>query len=818
MLLLCLASALQAQDRWPTSKIYHELQKLLHTPRVLYIAAHPDDENTRMIGWLENHRHAEVAYLSLTRGDGGQNLIGPELGIPLGLIRSRELLEARAIDGGKQFFSRARDFGYSKTYTETFDIWEKEAVLKDVVRVIREFRPHLILTRFSPEPGGTHGHHTASAILAMEAFDLAADPKAYPDCGKAWTTERLLWNTSWWFFRRSGQSFVPDTFLRVPTGHYVEELGLSCPEIAAYARSQHKSQGFGTTADFADTLEYFQHLKGSRVSKDLLEGIPQSLEDLPGGKKADALIKQLLKSPHNFGSEASLELLLECYDALADLEDPECRKEKQELCAQLIFQSMGLKVDALATQETAVAGDTLSIHLRATAPKRLSEVVLRSSLSSKALNLRGVSSIPDLPLEGWLSSLHIPVQVLPKAPISQPYWLESLNNPGLFTAQTEHIGKAWNDPVAKLLLSLEVKGSTIKLPLEVRWEGRDRAKGALNYPFRIYPALSVQAQQEAYVNVSGSDIELSFKVKNHSSMPKTGSLSLELSEGWKQSEMPSQLSLSPGQESLVRIKVRPKGDAQQGIGTAKATWRDATGQKFHRGLEYSLYDHIGPVEWFPEAACRLVHLPLTMPWFQVAYLPGAGDETATYLEKAGLKIQEVSLQKLLDKQVDAPVLLVGIRAMNVAENPANLKRALEDYAREGGTVIMQYNTSWGLDDPEVLDGLSLSRNRITDETAPLSHSETRHMITMRPLPIQDQDFEGWVQERGLYFAGKWSPEWADVLRGADPGEEEVGGMLMVRSYGKGTLIYTGLSFFRQLPAGVPGAYKLLFNMLQYGQQ
>ena len=356
----------QAPEKWNSAKIYHEIQKLNFLGSVLYLAAHPDDENTRLITYLANHGKANTAYLSLTRGDGGQNLISPEIRELLGLIRTQELLGARQIDGGKQFFSRANDFGFSKNPDETFRIWEKEKVMEDLIAVIRYWQPDIIINRFDHRsPGKTHGHHTASAMLGVEAFDMAADPKVFPNQLSRlplWQPKRLFFNTSWWFYgsQKAFDEADKSKLLQFEVGVYYPLLGKSNNEIAAESRSMHKSQGFGSLGVRGSETEYLELLKGDLPeNNNLFAGINTTWSRVKGAEKVGALLK---KVESNFSMQSPYTVLPDLLLALKELEklqDSYWKREKLKDIKLIIKQSLGLFQEAVAMESAATPGENI---------------------------------------------------------------------------------------------------------------------------------------------------------------------------------------------------------------------------------------------------------------------------------------------------------------------------------------------------------------------------------------------------------------------------------------------------------------------------
>lgn len=808
------APVAQKPRTYSAADIALELQALQVLGNVLYLAAHPDDENTRLIAYLNNEEKYRTAYLSLTRGDGGQNLIGPEIRERLGIIRTQELLQARRIDGGEQFFSRANDFGYSKHPDETFAIWEREQILSDVVYVIRTFKPDVIITRFNTEAGTTHGHHTASAILAEEAFKAAADPSRFSEQLKrtdTWQVERLFWNTSPWFYR-DREDFDTSSLLKIDVGTYNPFLGKSYTEIAAESRSMHKSQGFGAPLLRGSSTEYLQHVRGSKAEQHLFEGIETSWSRVAGGEKVGNMISKAIEAYDMQDPAAIVPQLLEIYKQMKELPEHPFKEQKLREVKELIRASLGLYLEVAATEYSATPGDSLSLKIEAINRSGLSVVLQQLCLPGSQSSL-----IKNQDLGGNLGFSEQAKIVLPDTmPVSQPYWLVHKSGQGMFRLDDEwKVGQAENKPALLAKFQLVVEGVPLEYQLPVVYKFTEPAEGEIYQPFIIIPPVAVNAKQDKLLFTDGTARELKVEVVAGKDQVE-GNLQLKLPSGWVSKPASYKYSLPQKGSSqsfhfLIEAPEKPEEQTLQVTATYK-------GQVYTRGMEQISYKHIPGQFIFPEAEIKLVKMELKKKGERIAYLAGAGDEVPANLEQIGYQVdmlqpQELELSKL--QQYDAVVL--GVRAFNTIEELKFRKKALESYARKGGTVVIQYNTSHALVDEEITPHpLQLSRNRVTSEDAPVSILQPEHPIFQGPNKITEQDFDGWVQERGLYFADEWSDEWIPLLASHDPGEEPLKGGLLVSRVGKGYYVYTSYSWFRQLPAGVPGAFRLFVNLLSLG--
>lgn len=816
-LFLCFTQASMAQ-RPPTSTaadIALELQALQVLGNVLYLAAHPDDENTRLIAYLNNEAQYRTAYLSLTRGDGGQNLIGPEIRERLGIIRTQELLQARRTDGGEQFFSRANDFGYSKHPDETFAIWEREQVLSDVVYVIRTFKPDVIITRFNTEAGTTHGHHTASAILAEEAFKAAADPSRFPEQLKSietWQVERLLWNTSSWFYRDRAD-FDTSELIKVNVGAYNPLLGKSYTEIAAESRSMHKSQGFGAPLLRGSSTEYLKPVMGSKAEEHLFEGIETSWSRVDGGEKVGNSISNVIEAFDMQDPAAIVPELLVIYQQMQAIPEHPFKQQKLQEVKELISACLGLYLEVAAQEHSAAPGDSVTLIVEAINRSEMS--VMLQQLCIPGLQQSLIKN-EDLKVNIGLSE-QATIALPDTMPVSQPYWLGKKPLQGMFQLEDErNVGRAENKPTLVADFKLQVEGVPLAFQLPVVFKYTEPAEGEIYQPFIIIPPVAVNTKQDKLLFSDGEAKELKIDVLAGKDQV-TGKLQLKLPAGWISKPASYEYNLpQKGSSQSFRFLIEAPENPDEQTLQAEATYQ---GRTYTRGMEQINYKHIPSQVIFPEAEVKLVKMQLEKKGERIAYLPGAGDEVPQNLQQVGYQVdilqpQELELSSL--QQYDAVVL--GIRAFNTLEELKFRKKTLESYARKGGTVVIQYNTSHSLVDEEITPHrLQLSRKRVTSEDAPVSILRPEHPVFQGPNKITARDFEGWVQERGLYFADEWSDEWTPLLASHDPDEEPLKGGLLVSKVGEGYYVYTSYSWFRQLPAGVPGAFRLFVNLLSLGK-
>ena len=782
------------------------LQKLNVLGSVLYVGAHPDDENTAILAYLSKGRKYRTAYLSVTRGEGGQNLIGPEQGAEIGLIRTQELLAARRIDGAEQFFTRAVDFGYSKTAEETFDFWGKERTLGDIVWVIRKFRPDVIMSRFSAQQAGGHGHHMATALLIKEAFAAAGSPDQFPEQLKSvsvWSPRRLLWN----IWRPS-----PDeakSLLRVDTGEYNPLLGKSYSEIAGESRSQHKSQGFGSAGRRGTQTDYFEVAAGEPAPQDIFEGVDTSWARIPGGEKVGRAMAKILVSFDPREPSPSLAGLLGLYAELAKLPDGEWVRVKREELLRVIQACAGLWMEAMAGDYAAAPGD--SIQVKTTVINRSGHPLTLLSLDFPAI---ASASTLDRPLKyNEPQTVETTISLPEDFPLSQPYWLEdSSRNAMSAAAGQDLLGQAENPPaaVARIVVAAEGQRLEFRIPVLFRWT--DPVGGELYRPFEVRPRVTIQCEDKVTIFAGAAAKRIKLRLKSHSPSVN-GVVRLIGPSAWKITPAGIPFSL-PGKfdEAEVAFDVSPPAKADTADLTAEA---EVGGEKISRALVEISYPHIHRQVYFPESRLRVVRLDIKTEGRKLGYIMGAGDEVSRALAGLEYEVVELSDERLETGDL-APfdAIVTGVRAYDTRESLKKSKDRLLRYVEDGGTLVVQYNVSWNQQGSEIGPyPLTIGRDRVSVESAPVVFLLPDHPLLNFPNKITAQDFDGWVQERGLNFASQWDERYETVLSCHDPGEPDRKGGLLFARYGKGVFIYTGYSWFRQLPAGVPGAFRLFANLI-----
>jgi LmbE family N-acetylglucosaminyl deacetylase len=781
-----------------TSEIFESVQKLNFLGAVLYIAAHPDDENTRLISYMSNHVKARTAYLSLTRGDGGQNLIGSEIRELLGVIRTQELLAARRIDGGEQLFTRANDFGFSKHPDETLAIWNKEAVLSDVVLAIRKFQPDIIINRFDHRtPGSTHGHHTSSAMLSVEAFDLANNKSAYPDLLKyadVWQPKRLFFNTNSWFYRSQEDFDKADksNMITFDIGTYYPLKGVSNNEIASLASSQHLSQGFGRLSQRGTQSEYIEFLKGEPLNnnKNIFEGIDTSWNRIKGGKAIGDIL-YAVENNFNF-KDPSIHIppLMEAYKLLQNIENAHWKTQKTQELKSIIEMCAGLYLEASANAPSSTLNQTIKISIEAL--NRSNQNVLLESISqgdqeviTKNLELKNNDS-EKFDTDYFISA---------NENYTSPYWLTNKGTLGMYEVEN------------KQLIGLPETPRNVIINFNLK----------INNPFEIVPEVSAKITETVIIFENDKQRDITVKVK-------AGRDNLE---GFVEVNHPNDWNVFPekqkvfmahkGEEQTVTFTVIPPKNQSEGYISPIVHVGD---KDYTKELIEINYTHIPFQTVLLPSESKIVRLDIKMKGENIGYIAGAGDVVPESLQQIGynvltIKPEDISTETL--SRFDAVV--VGIRAYNTVENLDYKQQLLFDFVASGGNMIVQYNTSRGLKVDKLAPfDIKLSSDRVTDENAEVRFLNPEHELLNYPNKITQKDFEGWTQERGLYFPSSWSNEFTPILSMNDKNETPKDGSLLVAKYGKGYYIYTGLSFFREFPEGVSGAYRLFANMLSIGKE
>lgn len=804
LLLLILSSSLwsQAPQKMNAVQIYEQVQKLNFLGKVLYVAAHPDDENTKLITYFSNHYHAQTAYLSLTRGDGGQNLIGTELREKLGVIRTQELLAARRIDGGEQFFTRANDFGFSKEPNETFAIWNKQEVLEDVIQVFTNFQPDIIIHRFAHNtPGTTHGHHTASAQLSLEALQALTNPP-----------KRVFFNTSWWFYgsQEAFEAADKSNLLAINANVFYPLIGKSNNEIAALSRSQHKCQGFGTLGSRGDEIEYLDLLKGDiPKSGNLFEGINTTWSRVPGGQAIGAILNDVEKNFNFNNPSVHLPNLIKAYQLIEQLDDIHWKTIKSKQIVKIIEACSGLFMEAVADTESTTPSDDFNLNV---------EIINRSTskaklVSIKVLELPTESKNIELKNNTKISISLKKIRCNPDADYSNLFWLKEAKTVGMY-----HI----SNPALRILpeittafpvvFTVEIEGYTLEFVKNICYKFNTPDDGETYVPFTLLPEATTAITPEILLFNGTQPKTVTVTVSAHKANVK-GVVSLCYPIDWKvePKEIPIEIA-SKNETKSVTFTVQPSKNSATTTLSALVT---VEGQLLDRKLISLHYPHIPKQTIVVPSTAKAVTLDLKIKGKNIGYIMGAGDEIPNHLTQIGYHVTLLEPNTITQEKIENfDAIILGIRAFNVVDELKYKNKILFEYVKNGGNVIVQYNTSNNLITKEIAPyNLKISDDRITNENAAVTFLAPHHSVLNYPNTISQLDFTGWVQEQGLYYPNQWGKEFTPIIASSDEGEDQKQGGLLIAKYGKGNYVYTGLSFFRELPEGVSGAYRLLANLI-----
>ena len=793
----------------PSGKILQKIKNLEVFGSVLYVAAHPDDENTRLLSYFAQEKGYRTGYLSLTRGDGGQNLIGKEQGELLGVLRTQELLAARRIDGAEQFFSRAYDFGYSKTPEETFELWGKEKILSDVVWVIRNFKPDVIITRFPTTGEGGHGHHTASAILAGEAFEAAADPKKFPEqlrYVQVWQAKRLFWNT----FNFGTTNTTAEDQLQFDVGAYNPLTGLSIGEIAAKSRTNHKSQGFGSSGSRGSQIEYLKYIKGWKANKTPFDSISTTINRAGLNEKFEKQVKKIIELYDAAAPEKSIEQLLDARNLAESFKEDYWKNLKVKQLNVLIQMCAGLYVEAISAENSTSVQEKIKINFQVS--KRLN-----TQIELKDIHLPMFDTTFNKVLETNKNLVFSTNYLINEnVELSSPFWLKNNLDEGSFSITDQTlIGQAEN----KVGLSCEfiflVNGKSLVINSPVVFRITDPVKGEIIKPLEILPAVTLNFEEKAFLITSKEEKEIRISLKSGKANI-SGEVKLNAPKGYVISPTSSKFTIQKkGNEQQLMFKLKAEKDIiAAGKINAVAI---VDGKNYDKSIKRIEYDHIPEQLILENAEAKIAKTNLTIAGKNIGYIKGAEHAIPEALKSLGYNVSTLNDELLTNGNLSGyDAIVAGIRAFNTNERIGFYHNNLMKYVENGGVFLVQYNTNNFIGSVKTEMGpfpIKLGRERVTDEKAVVTLLNENHPIFNFPNKINATDFEGWIQERSLYHATEWDKNYTPLISMNDKGEKANEGSLLVTEYGKGRFIYTGLSFFRELPAGVPGAYRLFVNLI-----
>jgi len=817
-----LANAQQVRPE-NSAKIYHEIAQLKHLVNVLYVAAHPDDENTRLLAWLVNEKNVRTGYLSLTRGDGGQNILGSEQGEALGLIRTHELLEARKIDGAEQYFSSAVDFGFSKSAAETFKHWYKDDLVFDAAFVMRRFRPDVVICRFPPDARAGHGQHAASAVIAADAYKMANNGSnvitfyirpGYEDNQSIMAikfsdpceSKRLLFNA----FRFGSFNTTSEDMFKTEVGQYMPGFGMGAGEMAGISRSVHKSQGAGTPQMPGTQYEYFKLVDGDTLTNSLFDGIDITWGRV-GRKDIGKDIQAVLEGFDFNHPDASLPALLEIRKKIATVGGYWGYEKMQEL-DKLILDCSGLLAEVVAKQPQATAGATLPFKMN---------IIARSQTPVKLKSIHWLNDDTGMNLSIGNDSLYSfdhTITITENTPITEPYWLaEPSIDPSVYKMPNDSlIGLAETPNNLNAVVKLKIGDEYFDVKVPLSYKKLDPVKGDVVEQLRIVPDMTVE-----FVNnilIADANNTITADIRLHANKNIDG-VSLSIADGdllnTKPLAVTNNINMKAGADTVISMPVKINKYNNPFIAYAK------NGSKYYyKTLHLIQYNHIPTLQYFTQAKAKVLQKDWKCTVKKIGYIEGAGDYVADILRLTGLQVDVLKESELRDanklKQYDA--IVTGVRAVNVEKRMKYWMPTLLKYVQSGGTLVMQYNNLQELSTTNIGPyPFTLANERVTEEDAKVKFLHPEHRLLNYPNKITDKDFDGWVQERGLYFTSKQDEKYTELFEMNDTGEKPLQGSTIYTGYGKGHYIYTSLAFFRQLPAGNTGAIRLFMNMLSVGK-
>lgn len=792
----------------PSSQIYLKLAQLNNLGTVMYFAAHPDDENTRMIAYLVHHDHVRTIYYSLTRGDGGQNILGNEQGPALGLIRTHELLQARKLDGAEQMFSPFVDFGYTTSVPETFTFWNKTKLIQDAVEAIQKTHPDIIICRFPTTGEGGHAQHTASAIVAKEAWLFI---KKYNDTAKTklWLPKRVLFNA---FHFGSANTIKPGQF-EVRINQYDPLLGQGLGELAGKSRSEHKSQGAGTPQIAGITTEHFQLIEGDKMQYSLYDGIDTSWGRI-GHPEIGVSIQKVIKDFDFTDPSASIAALIAIRKTMEALPDGFWKTQKLKGIDEIILSCAGIMAEALAENPTATPGDTLELNLHIIARSDV-PVAIRSVKPSRIL--KGYVQ-PATLMNDSLYHYSFKIHIDKKEPVTQPYWMtvSAVNDEYQFPKKYLGMPEAPNDLFLPVVVQINGVDFEIKVPLS--YKKLDPVRGDVTQRLRIVPALSIEPKNGLFIYKKEEDKEVVLHIKSFRDVKGAQLLIGESSHPFQTISLPE---LKKGTDTFITVMVSGQKVGQTTNTDSLSFCILYDNKEYNKGIHLIDYPHIPELQYFLSSSMKKVPMDWKVAAHKIGYVEGVGDYVDDVLRLCGLQVEQIPELELNNpgylKQFDA--IVIGIRALNTQKQMKAGMNGLLRYVSEGGTLIFQYNKSQHLVTNEFGPyPITLSYNRVTDENATVSFINPKAPLLNFPNKITEKDFQGWIQERGLYFPGDWdSIHYKTLLAMHDAGKRTPNSSVLYTQLGKGYYIYTSLAFFRQLPDGNTGAIRLFMNFLSAGK-
>lgn len=829
--------------------LIRQLERLQTTASVLHTGAHPDDEDSALVAYHARGLNARTAYLSLTRGSGGQNIIGAEQSDALGVIRTEELLQARRLDGAQQFFTRANDFGFSKYRTEASRVWPERDLLGDMVRSIRAFRPDVVVSRWNGSPSDGHGHHQFAGYLTPLAVEAAADASQFPaqiaEGLQAWQVQRLFVSL------RSSPAAADSPALSINTGEYDPIAGKSYFEIGMQGRSQQKTQQMGSL-ELRGTQQSLLQLSSlsydvSEVEQSVFDGIDTTIgglvrfESAPAAAFSELVLelervnRALLDSFDAFDPSTLIPGLIRGYELAEAARDaaqsPETRRLLDEKLAEFdaaIVLAAGVRIDALLETETLVPGSTAAVAVRAF----MAEGSPASVLSAR-INVPENWSVSAAPRQGLLNETalrrrdsadaesYFVVEVPAASPPTQPYWLELPRESAAYDWSRADSSRnlAFAEPILTATAVLEIAGKEIEVTREVEYRQLDRIRGEVRRRIDVVPKVSVEPATDLMVipvSASSEPIELLLTVRNNSTDSIRGTAQFSLPRGWNLEPSSIEFSLepAPATNTLSFLVTMPDsleaGEYRLGASAA------IDGTVYQQAMQEIAYPHISTHRIYSEATTEFEVVDVSVADVNVGYLMGSGDVVPESLRRLGVNVSLLSDADLTTGDLaQFDVIVVGIRASQTRPAYVANNRRLLSYVEQGGTLIVQYQQPDFAEQNLAPFSVSMDSNvRVVDETAPITILAPNHPVFNFPNQITAADFDGWVQERNNYnFTSFDREQYTPLTEAHDEGEPPSDGAMLYARIGSGHYVYTAYSWFRQLPNGVPGAYRLFANML-----
>jgi LmbE family N-acetylglucosaminyl deacetylase len=817
ILLLCLLPfaglSVKAQQVRPlsSSQIYQKLQELNVLGTVMYVAAHPDDENTRLLSYLVHHDHVQTIYLSLTRGDGGQNILGDEQGSTLGLIRTHELMEARQIDGAQQLFTHVIDFGYTKSPEETFKFWDRNNLDKDVKAAVEHYKPDVIICRFPTTGEGGHGQHTVSAIIAGDVYKQLEESKAQkPNDKNIWLPTRLLFNS----FRFGDVNTTSDDQFKLPINQYDPILGEGYGEMAGRSRSVHKSQGAGTPQTVGTSDDYFRLLGGKPIKTSLYDDIDLSWNRVGHpeiGKQIQAVIDGFdFKNP-----SASIHKLVAIQKQIDAIGDLFWKIKKDKEINDIIVSCAGIMVEALADNQVNVAGATIPVKLnviqRSNVPVKMDVVSFTGIVEDG--NTNGASLKADS-----LYQFPYKIKLNDDQPLTEPYWMQyaAANSAYQYDSAYAGLPEAANNLTA--MVNFNIDGEKFYAVAPISYKKLDPVKGDVVQRLRIVPAVSVEPYNGLLIYEKGKEKQIWVRLKAFKAVANP---MLQVTYNNKVIASKPIKDLVQGQDTLYGINI-PTSAFGKGLDDDYIMISVKAGDKVYDKAQHLIqYPHLPDLQYFTASWMKLVQKDWSVAVKKIGYIEGAGDHVDDILRLTELNVENVPESALSSSQAlgQYDAIILGVRAFNTQKQMAAWMPVLLKYVENGGTLLVQYNTNGGLQTSQYGPyPFTISRDRVTDETADVTFTDPSAELLHFPNEITTKDFNGWVQERGIYFPSGFESHYKSLFAMHDVNEKPLNGAVIYTPFGKGQYIYTSLVFFRELPAGNVGSIRLLMNLLSAGKK